>query len=139
MSVYTKRLNRSGELGIGTGIPVPGATLTLTFIASPGTNLCCWNGSGLSGTQNNQKSFAIWSMLPSDTTSSGVYSSIRGSRGRTLMMQAICGTCAPMMVSNDLEAQLLPMLLPRDPLDDRNAIVELRAGTGGDEAALFAA
>jgi peptide chain release factor 1 len=39
----------------------------------------------------------------------------------------------------DLEAKLLPMLLPRDPLDDRNAIVELRAGTGGDEAALFAA
>jgi peptide chain release factor 1 len=29
--------------------------------------------------------------------------------------------------------------VPRDPLDDRNAIVELRAGTGGDEAALFAA
>ena len=30
-------------------------------------------------------------------------------------------------------------LIPRDPLDDRNAIVEIRAGTGGDEAALFAA
>ena len=29
--------------------------------------------------------------------------------------------------------------MPRDPLDDRNAIVEIRAGTGGDEAALFAA
>ena len=39
----------------------------------------------------------------------------------------------------DLEAQLLPALIPRDPLDDRNAIVEIRAGTGGDEAALFAA
>jgi peptide chain release factor 1 len=39
----------------------------------------------------------------------------------------------------DLEAKLLPALIPRDPLDDRNAIVELRAGTGGDEAALFAA
>jgi peptide chain release factor 1 len=39
----------------------------------------------------------------------------------------------------ELEARLLPMLLPRDPLDDRNSIVELRAGTGGDEAALFAA
>jgi len=39
----------------------------------------------------------------------------------------------------DLEARLLPALIPRDPLDDRNAIVELRAGTGGDEAALFAA
>ncbi len=39
----------------------------------------------------------------------------------------------------DLEAKLLPMLLPRDPLDDRNCIVEIRAGAGGDEAALFAA
>jgi peptide chain release factor 1 len=38
-----------------------------------------------------------------------------------------------------LEAQLKPLVVPRDPLDDRNAIVELRAGTGGDEAALFAA
>jgi peptide chain release factor 1 len=39
----------------------------------------------------------------------------------------------------DLEARLKPALLPHDPLDDRNAIVEIRAGTGGDEAALFAA
>jgi peptide chain release factor 1 len=38
-----------------------------------------------------------------------------------------------------LEERLTPALLPRDPLDDRNAIVEIRAGTGGDEAALFAA
>ena len=38
-----------------------------------------------------------------------------------------------------LEHRLKPMLIPRDPLDDRNAIVEIRAGTGGDEAALFAA
>ena len=30
------------------------------------------------------------------------------------------------------------LLLPRDPLDDRDAVVEIRAGTGGDEAALFA-
>src|SRR6187455_3471308 len=38
-----------------------------------------------------------------------------------------------------LEKALLPLLIPRDPLDDRPAIVEIRAGTGGDEAALFAA
>jgi len=38
-----------------------------------------------------------------------------------------------------LERELLPLLIPRDPLDDRPAIVEIRAGTGGDEAALFAA
>ena len=38
-----------------------------------------------------------------------------------------------------VEAALKPLLLPHDPLDDRNCIVEIRAGTGGDEAALFAA
>ena len=38
-----------------------------------------------------------------------------------------------------VEAELKPLLLPPDPLHDRNAIVEIRAGTGGDEAALFAA
>ncbi|MGH7527062.1 MAG: peptide chain release factor 1 [Gemmatimonadales bacterium] len=35
--------------------------------------------------------------------------------------------------------ELHELLLPRDPHDDRDAIVEIRAGTGGDEAALFAA
>lgn len=38
-----------------------------------------------------------------------------------------------------LHEQLKPLLIPHDPLDERNAIVEIRAGTGGDEAALFAA
>ena len=38
-----------------------------------------------------------------------------------------------------LEAELHDLLLPRDPHDDRDAIIEIRAGTGGDEAALFAA
>jgi peptide chain release factor 1 len=38
-----------------------------------------------------------------------------------------------------LEEDLKPLVTPRDPLDGRNAIVEVRAGTGGDEAALFAA
>ncbi|HXH72543.1 MAG TPA: peptide chain release factor 1 [Mariprofundaceae bacterium] len=38
-----------------------------------------------------------------------------------------------------LEAQLKVMLLPKDPNDDRNVILEIRAGTGGEEAALFAA
>lgn len=37
------------------------------------------------------------------------------------------------------ERELEPLLIPHDPLDDRPAIVEIRAGTGGDEAALFAA
>jgi peptide chain release factor 1 len=37
----------------------------------------------------------------------------------------------------DLEEQLKVLLIPKDPADDKNAIVELRAGTGGDEAAIF--
>ena len=38
----------------------------------------------------------------------------------------------------DLEQQLKIQLLPKDDADDKSAILELRAGTGGDEAALFA-
>jgi len=38
-----------------------------------------------------------------------------------------------------IEASMTPLLIPRDPLDERDCIVEIRAGTGGDEAALFAA
>ncbi|MDD6316264.1 MAG: peptide chain release factor 1 [Clostridia bacterium] len=39
----------------------------------------------------------------------------------------------------DLEAQLRVLLLPRDANDDKNVIVEIRGGVGGEEAALFAA
>jgi peptide chain release factor 1 len=39
---------------------------------------------------------------------------------------------------NQLEDDLKKLLLPRDPNDDKNVIVEIRAGTGGEEAALFA-
>jgi peptide chain release factor 1 len=38
-----------------------------------------------------------------------------------------------------LDRRLRALLVPRDPRDDRNVIVEIRAGTGGDEAGLFAA
>lgn len=38
-----------------------------------------------------------------------------------------------------LEGELKILLLPKDPNDDKNVIVEIRAGAGGDEAALFAA
>ena len=38
-----------------------------------------------------------------------------------------------------LEEKLKVLLLPKDPNDDKNLILEIRAGTGGDEAALFAA
>jgi peptide chain release factor 1 len=39
----------------------------------------------------------------------------------------------------ELDRRLRSLLVPRDPRDDRNVIVEIRAGTGGDEAGLFAA
>lgn len=37
-----------------------------------------------------------------------------------------------------LESTIRQMLIPKDPQDDKNAIIEIRAGTGGDEASLFA-
>ena len=37
-----------------------------------------------------------------------------------------------------LESELRTMLLPKDPYDDKNVIIEIRAGAGGDEASLFA-
>ena len=39
----------------------------------------------------------------------------------------------------EIEAALKTMLVPKDPRDEKNVFVEIRAGTGGDEAALFAA
>ncbi len=41
--------------------------------------------------------------------------------------------------TEELEEELKILLLPKDPNDDRNVILEIRAGTGGDEAALFGA
>lgn len=41
-------------------------------------------------------------------------------------------------VIEDLERQLKVLLLPKDPNDEKNVILEIRAGAGGDEAALFA-
>ena len=38
---------------------------------------------------------------------------------------------------NDLEDQIRILLIPKDPYDDKNIYIELRAGTGGDEAAIF--
>ena len=39
----------------------------------------------------------------------------------------------------EIESELKRLLVPRDPNDDKNAVLEIRAGTGGEEAALFAA
>ena len=57
---------------------------------------------------------------------------------------ARCGTMAsaekPALEERraDLEQQIKVALLPKDAMDERNVILEIRAGTGGDEAALFA-
>jgi peptide chain release factor 1 len=42
-------------------------------------------------------------------------------------------------LTSSLEATLKQMLVPKDPRDDKNVFVEIRAGTGGEEAAIFAA
>jgi peptide chain release factor 1 len=39
----------------------------------------------------------------------------------------------------DLEQELRVLLIPKDPLDEKNVLIEIRAGTGGEEAGLFAA
>jgi peptide chain release factor 1 len=53
------------------------------------------------------------------------------------LVQADLESLQPRM--EQLEKEIKGMLVPKDPRDDRNVIVEVRAGTGGDEAALFAA
>lgn len=55
---------------------------------------------------------------------------------RTLLKEELAGAKDALPV---LEERLKILLLPRDPDDDKNVIVEIRAGVGGDEAALFAA
>ncbi|MET4579522.1 peptide chain release factor 1 [Ottowia thiooxydans] len=52
------------------------------------------------------------------------------------MAQEEIATCEAEML--ELDAELQRMLLPKDPQDARNAFIEVRAGTGGDESALFA-
>ena len=52
------------------------------------------------------------------------------------MAQEEMDACAADM--ERLDAELQQLLLPKDPDDERNAFVEVRAGTGGDESALFA-
>ncbi|MGH9719836.1 MAG: PCRF domain-containing protein, partial [Bryobacteraceae bacterium] len=41
-------------------------------------------------------------------------------------------------VKSQIEEELKILLLPRDPNDEKNVVLEIRAGTGGDEASLFA-
>jgi peptide chain release factor 1 len=55
-------------------------------------------------------------------------------------MRELAKTEAPASEENktQMEAHIRQLLIPKDPQDDKNAIMERRAGTGGDEASLFA-
>ena len=55
-------------------------------------------------------------------------------------LRALAGEelAAAELLREQLEAELQLLLLPRDPDDDANVFLEIRAGTGGDEAAIFA-
>jgi peptide chain release factor 1 len=59
----------------------------------------------------------------------------RSAEGRALLDEEIAGAQARL---TELDAQLRRALVPKDPNDGKDVIVEVRAGTGGDEAALFA-
>jgi peptide chain release factor 1 len=54
-----------------------------------------------------------------------------------LLAQADIAAMTPRL--QELEKEIKVLLIPKDPRDEKNVIVEIRAGTGGDEAALFAA
>jgi peptide chain release factor 1 len=59
-----------------------------------------------------------------------------GDREMAQMAEAEIGALRPRIAQMESEIRIL--LLPKDAADDKNVIVEIRAGTGGDEAALFA-
>ncbi len=60
-------------------------------------------------------------------------------RGRRVARHGRRGDRAPGTGLVRIEEELKVLLLPKDPLDDKNIVLEIRAGTGGDEATLFAA
>ncbi len=65
--------------------------------------------------------------------------SLQESEDAELRELAVADLEALLPRQEQLERELRSMLIPKDPRDERNVIVEIRAGTGGDEAALFAA
>src|SRR5688500_15584412 len=60
--------------------------------------------------------------------------------GNDAEMRELAKTEAPQAAEakEKIEAEIRQMLIPKDPQDEKNAIIEIRAGTGGDEASLFA-
>jgi peptide chain release factor 1 len=60
--------------------------------------------------------------------------------GNDAEMRELAKTEAPLAeeAKEKIESEIRQMLIPKDPQDEKNAIIEIRAGTGGDEASLFA-
>ncbi|MGD0834826.1 MAG: peptide chain release factor 1 [Candidatus Dormibacteria bacterium] len=63
---------------------------------------------------------------------------LRGERDAEMIALLEEEATAQRRACDEADAELRRLLLPRDPNDERDVIVEIRAGTGGDEAALFA-
>ena len=65
--------------------------------------------------------------------------SLQGTEDEELRQLALSDLEEYTPIAEKLEKELKSLIVPKDPRDERNVIVEIRAGTGGDEAALFAA
>ena len=82
------------------------------------------------------RAYRAWRQAGEDlTTARQLYREERSADGRALLEEEIADAQARQAA---LTEQLRRALVPRDPNDDKDVIVEVRAGTGGDEAALFA-
>lgn len=81
--------------------------------------------------------FRQWRKVTTDLAESKeILESSKDDELRSLAQSEIDGLKAR---AEELQQELLILLLPKDPKDDKNVILEIRAGTGGDEAALFGA
>ncbi len=81
--------------------------------------------------------FRQWQKLQDEAIEARLMSETEGDNELAALAAAEHRAC--LAKCEELEQQLRLALLPRDPNDNRNVIVEIRAGAGGEEAALFAA
>lgn len=81
------------------------------------------------------KHFSAWQQAQSDLASAREMLAEGDTEMRTLAEDEVTASEARI---EELEAELQRLLLPRDPRDGADTYLEIRAGTGGDEAALFA-
>jgi len=81
------------------------------------------------------KTFADWQETDSDLASAKELANDKDPEMRAMGLEELPELEAKL---EELNLQLRTLLLPRDPRDEYNAFLEIRAGTGGDEAAIFA-